>query len=286
MTEIGVDNIHFKITIEKSSLPEIRKIVDDFNVLWHNNMSNNWEELVADYRRSLQIVQTYEQTEDIEKNMEYAIALEELARADEALEIYQDILNKNSEYAPALFRTGFIYLNRDDEKGIELVRSAMEKDSDFIDVGAQILVAFFNRNGLKEKKESLQDWFDEKINLYMKKIDEAENPYLTDDFTKACISTEQRQVLKENLEKIPSIKTVYIATKKLKFSNYDLLVVGVSSKQKFSKLFFKGSSIENADKIWEVLNALNTPCFLLDLTRFGNFIPRLSKIKDSLLIKR
>mgnify|MGYP000895616343 CR=1 FL=1 len=72
--------------------------------------------------------------------MEYAIALEELARADEALEIYQDILNKNSEYAPALFRTGFIYLNRDDEKGIELVRSAMEKDSDFIDVGAQILV--------------------------------------------------------------------------------------------------------------------------------------------------
>jgi len=286
MTEIGVDNFDFQITIEKSSLPEIRKIVDDFNVLWHNNMSNNWEELVANYRRSLQIVQTYEHTEDIEKNMEYAIALEELARADEALEIYQDILNKNSEYAPALFRTGFIYLNRDDEKGIELVRSAMEKDSDFIDVGAQILVAFFNRNGLKEKKESLQDWFDEKINLYMKKIDEAENPYLTDDFTKACISTEQRQVLKENLEKIPSIKTVYIATKKLKFSNYDLLVVGVSSKQKFSKLFFKGSSIENADKIWEVLNALNTPCFLLDLTRFGNFIPRLSKIKDSLLIKR
>ncbi|HOJ48964.1 MAG TPA: hypothetical protein PLD48_08930 [Bacillota bacterium] len=77
-----------------------------------------------------------------------------------------------------------------------------------------------------------------------------------------------------------------IATKKLKYSDYDLLVVGVASKQKFSKLIFKGSSIEDADKIWEVLNTLNTPCFLLDLTRFGHFIPRLFKIKNSFLIKR
>lgn len=286
MAEIGVDSFDFPLTFEKSNLPEIRKIVNNFNIMWHNNMTENWAEYIADYKKSQEIVQTYEFTEDIEKNMAYAMALEDLAKPDEALKIYRDILEKNSEYAPALYRSGVIYLNHNDEKGIELIQSAMEKDSDFIDSGLQFLLAFLDRNGLKDKKDSLREWFFKQADIYNKKTDEAENLYLTDDFVEACITNEQRQALKENLEKINSIKTVYIATKKLQYSNYDLLVVGVFSKQKIKKQVANDNSIENADEIWEVLNTLNMPCFLLNLNQFIKFIKRLSKVENSLLIKR
>lgn len=64
------------------------------------------------------------------------------------------------------------------------------------------------------------------------------------------------------------------------------MVVGVTSKQKASKLVLKGSSIENTDEILEVLNQLETPCFLLDLNTNPQFGRRISKVENSLLIKR
>lgn len=225
-------------------------------------------------------------SEDNDKNIEYAMTLEELAKTEEALKIYENILEKNNQYSPALFRMGMIYLYNEDEKGLDFIKSAMEQDNDFIDAGLQVITAFIDRNGLKDKMEDLKEWIMEQSNIYKKKMDEVKNLYLNEIFVETCISNEQRQKLKEDLEKISSIKTVFIAKKKLKYSKFDLLVVGVVSKQKTLKLFSKRSKLENIDKIWDALNALETPCFLLDLNTNINFIKQISLVKNSELIRR
>ncbi len=286
MAEIGVDSFDFEVSFAKSNLPEIRKIVDDLNAEWHKNMAASWEDYTTDYKKSQELIRGFEISEDNDKNAEYAMALEELAKTEEALKIYENILEKNSQYAPALFRSGMIYLNREDEKGLEFVKLAMEQDNDFIDAGLQIIAAFLDRNGLKDKKEELKEWASEQSDIYNKKTDEAENLYTNEVFAEACISNEQRQKLKEDLENIPTVKTVFIATKKLKYSKHDLLVVGIVSKQKTLKLLSKGSHLENTDEIWEVLNTLETPCFLLDLNTNAHFTKQLSLVNNSELIRR
>jgi len=179
-----------------------------------------------------------------------------------------------------------IYLNRDDEKGLDFVKSAMEQDNDFINVGLQIIAEFFDRNGLKKKKEELKEWALEQADIYKKKMDEAENLYPNDVFVEADITIEQRQKLKKDLENIPSTKTVFIATKKLKYSNFDLLVVGIVSKQKTLKLLSKGKQLQNVDEIWKILNTIGTPYFVLDLNTNIYFFKQLSLIKNSELIRR
>ncbi|MPN32019.1 hypothetical protein SDC9_179494 [bioreactor metagenome] len=218
--------------------------------------------------------------------IEYAMALEELAKTEEALNIYENILQKDGQYSPALFRSGLIYLNREDEKGLDLVKSAMEQDNDFIDAGLQIIGTFIDRNGLKEKKEELKEWALEQSDIYKKKIDEVESLYPNDVFVETDLPLEQRQKLKEALGNIPSIKTVLIANKKLKYSKSDLLVVAVASKQKLGKVFWKGAHIYDVDKIEEILIELNMPYFILDLQQNAIYFKKLAAIKHSELIRR
>lgn len=286
MVEIGVDDFDFEVYFNKSDSLVVRKIVDDLNLEWLENMKEHWEDFTDDYKKSQELTESFGLSDDNEKNLENAMAYENLGKTDEALKIYESMLERDSDYAPALFRSGLIYLNRDDESGIERVKLAIEKDSDFIDVGLQVILEFLERNGMKDKKKEMRDWAEEQSEIYRKKIDEAENLYLTDNFVEADIKQEQREKLKAELEKIPSIKRVYIATKKLKYSEHDLLVVGVTSKQKASKLILKGRSLENTDEIWEILNRLETPCFLLDLNANPRFGRRISKVENSLLVKR
>ncbi len=284
MAEVGVESFDFDVSYKISALPETRKIIDDFNADWQKEMEEKWEEYTASYKKSKELVRGFEFSEDNEKNIEYAMALEDLSRGEEALEIYGKILEKDKDHAPAAFRSGLIYLSREDERGIEFVKAALEADSDFIDAGLQAISAFLNRNGLKDKKEEMEKWALEKSGIYDKKTDEAENLYLSDVLEEAEISEDKRRELKAGLEDIPEIKTVLIATKKLKYSKHDLLVVGAVLKRKASALLGAGAKTVVTDEIWRVLNTLDAHCFLLMLN--ARFLKSMLLVKNSKLIAR
>lgn len=284
MAEVGVESFDFDVSYKISALPETRKIIDDFNADWQKEMEEKWEEYTSSYKKSKELVSGFEFSGDNEKNIEYAMSLEDLSRAGEALEVYGKILEKDKDHAPAAFRSGLIYLSREDERGIEFVKAALEADSDFIDAGLQAISAFLNRNGLKDKKEEMEKWALEKSDIYDKKTDEAENLYPSDVLEEAEILEDKRRELKAGLENIPEIKTVLIATKKLQYSKHDLLIVGVVLKRKASALLGTGAKTVVTDEIWGVLNTLDAHCFLLMLN--ARFLKSMLLVKNSKLIAR
>lgn len=84
MVKIGVDDFDFQVSFNKSDSPEIRKIVDDLNLEWHENMKEQWEDFTDDYKKSRELTESFKLSDDNEKKLEYAMAFEDFGKNDEA----------------------------------------------------------------------------------------------------------------------------------------------------------------------------------------------------------
>ncbi len=288
MDKIGINDIDYKIDFSGSYeiKQEVCKIISQFNAEWYENAKENWSEYTEEYKKANELVENFKMSENNDENMEYGLALENISRLDEALNLYSKLIEINIDNAPAIFRKGIILLNSNEESGIEFIRKSMELNNEFIDSGLQVIAEFLLSNGLSEKKEELKEWAIEKAEIARKKLDETDSINTYDTFIEAKLSQEQRELLFHKLSEIQSVKTAMIATKELKYSAHDLLVVGITSKQNAENIFVKGMEIQDVDLLVSAIESLEISYFLLDLHKNLIFTKPLKLIKNSELIKR
>lgn len=284
MLEVGVTNFDFNVDFVFTNSIEITTIINDLNKMWYEAMKDEWNDYTIEYKKNMDMVNNFRNSNDNNISIEYAMAIEDLGKFSDALNVYEALLDKTPDFAPAIFRSGLIYLAKNDQKGVDLVKKAIDMNSDYIESGLGSLLTYFENNGLSDEKERLNDWAQEKIELSTKITDEIETLYPTDKFEKASLTDEQINVLKTKLMAVPSIKRVYMVSKKMQYSNKNIVVVAVSSKQKPLGRLFNGPRLLDAEEISEILESADIPYFLIGLEQNIQYLKIFKRIENSLLI--
>lgn len=160
MEALGIEDFNYDINFNDQSddyKKEIDTLIEIKNKQWHKYWSDQWEDVIKEYKEQLEIIKNYKDTDDIEKIMEYGEALEDLGEYKKALYFYKDIASKDKECAIAMYKVGQIMLMDNDEEGIEFIEKSVELDGSFFISAMGIITEYFLDNGMKEKIDEMYE---------------------------------------------------------------------------------------------------------------------------------
>ncbi|MDF2541542.1 MAG: Zn-dependent protease with chaperone function-like protein [Herbinix sp.] len=280
MKAIGVEDFCFHLSFDPKNSnykAEIDQLVQRKEKEWYDQMRNHWEELNSEYQSQVNLIKTYQPTQDKEINIEYGMALEEVGEIEKAFAVYQGILSKAFDYAPAYVRIGQIKLNNYDESGIEDLIKAINLDSDFIKPTLPIIENYLMENGMLKEKEELDDWAREKIILADNIQDELDHVMVTDQFKECNQGSDIYKKISSIIQEANKIKRAYLVIKKLQYREGEYYVIGITHKSTVTKKQKEQSYHELSEQI----SALEIPYFLLDLNENPTFLKPLSSINHS-----
>lgn len=275
INEYNLEEIKFnKNKIYKKELEKIIKFYDDY---FYNEKKGYWYEYIQQHDKLLEIIKEYDNSLDVERKIEIGNAFEELYRLDDAVKIYDEILEIEPDNAIVLFKKGLILLYKNDIRGIEVIKKSIELDTDFIEIGVDKIEQFLYENGLKSEKENLLNWFEEMDVIYNNKIKEESIIHINDVFLPHGLEEEKIKEIQEALKRNKKIKKVYLLKKELKFSNENLLILAVC---------YKGEKLENIDDVVDIFSKMNMDVSIFDLNYYYKFNKRFKKIENSLIFYR
>jgi len=281
---IGIDDFSAQLSFEKGNSDyqnEINEIIDKMNGIWAADMAEEWDNVRESYTKSQDVIDSFTETEDAEKLLEYGMALENIGENDKALTVYDKILDSNPNNAGALFRKGQILLSWKNDEGLELIKRTVDLDNDFIENGLTLIGNYLVANGMADKKDELKEWAIEKSDIHTKKQDEIDNLYPTDRFLPCDLSDETVEKVKEILLAFKSVTAAYLVKKELKHTDANYYVLAIMQ----NPLLSVKKRQANFEPITEKINELGFAYFLLDMNTNLPFTKPISLVKDSMLFK-
>ncbi|MDR2091471.1 MAG: M56 family metallopeptidase [Clostridiales bacterium] len=124
-----------------------------YNYGQYETLKNEFEALTEEQKAAL----------DSMAYAKYAMAYHNLAESDKGEKLFDLAIAADDRNALALYQKGALLISRYDPAGAEFVKSAIEKNHNYIEDGLDILGEFFTRTGRKEEKEALRAWMFEQI---------------------------------------------------------------------------------------------------------------------------
>jgi Zn-dependent protease with chaperone function len=281
---IGIDEFSGELSFEKDNSDyqkEIAGIIEKMNGIWVSDMEDEWDNVTEDYVKSRKVIDVFAPTDDVEKLLEYGMALETIGENDGALTVYDQLLDSNPDNVGALFRKGQILLSRNNDDGLELIKKTVDLDNDFTENGLMLIGNYLVANGMEEKRDELKEWALEKENTYVKKQDEIDNLHVADRFLPCDLSDEIVDKVRNVLSGFKDIKNAYLVKKELKHTVADYYVLAIMQNPLLS---FKKRQA-NFEPITEKINELGFACFLLDLNTNLPFTKPITLVKNAEIFK-
>jgi Zn-dependent protease with chaperone function len=139
-----------------------------FEVLKENNLYENERKTEYEYYETQK--NEFESLTDEQKaaldSMAYAkygIAYYNLAEWETGEKLFDKAIEADGRNALALYQKGVLRLSKYDETGVGLVKSAIEKNENYIEDGSDYISEFLVRTGRKEEKDALRPWILEQV---------------------------------------------------------------------------------------------------------------------------
>ena len=277
---VGIEDFITELSFEHDNSDyqnEVDEIIAKMNSFWAAIMADVWGIVREGYLKSLEAIDSFIETDDEDKLLEYGMALENTGDEDSAVIVYDKVLKSNPENAGALFRKGQILLTRNNEEGLDLIISAVDLDNDFIENGLSLIGNYLVANGMADKKDELKEWALKKSEIHMKKQDEINNLYSSDRFLPCDLDDETVEKIKSILLGIKYVSAAYLVKKDLKHTVGDYYVLGVELGG-FLSLNKRQTVLET---ITEEIDELDFGYYLLDLQANRSFGKAISLINNS-----
>lgn len=290
LADLGVDASNWPLDFPRSSArqSEVSQYAARFDAQWQEDARANWNELQEDFLKASQVVRAFSLSDDEYTNMDYGMALEDLGKSEDAAAFYHEVLKRSPRHVPAMFRLGTICLAQNDDNGLPLLKEALELDPEFVPLGLEAIQDYLYRNGLAETRDDLKDWFRRQEERYGLVEEEITAVGKTTPLVEARISPETRQLLKEKLAAVSSVKMVLIATRELEHATGNLLILGMTSRQSMKDVLREGSGqhLKDLDQIEEAMSFCREKWLLVDLHQDFFMTKPLKRVENSTLIKR
>ncbi|MFB2980801.1 M48 family metallopeptidase [Microseira sp. BLCC-F43] len=138
----------------------LNELTAEFNNNWKQANDTPWRQRYAYVQESLQKLQSLEQkaqkqTLSDEESWNRACWTLEFKGQEVAILLFKEILATQPSHAAANYTIGQILLQKDDSTGIDYVEKAMEKESDYVIDGCQLVSYFLNKNEKKKKQRHI-----------------------------------------------------------------------------------------------------------------------------------
>ena len=265
-----------------NKLPEMKKISDyASNIIMNHFKPHYKEERKARYLDHKQLIEEYESNKiDFPKNnlFDLAFAYRILGRIEDAIQIYEELIEEYGERPKYLISKGTAYFSLYDDRGIELVYRAMEKQKKYLKNGIDAISNFCLEMGLQDELDKIREYSKIHRDFIIEELPEVETINLKDKFLPTLLDEDAIAEIINVLAKEERIEKVYISDVIVQMK-HKVIAVGVIVKQ------------EHMEKLFDILNNFNEYLyndrpenyFLMLLNHFPQFIPKFTKVTKSLI---
>ncbi|MCK4739516.1 MAG: M48 family metallopeptidase, partial [Deltaproteobacteria bacterium] len=224
---------------------------------WQENVRDAWQDRFDYATKSnariveLEVLATSGSISD-DNLFELASLTEEFRDIKTALSIYENVLENEATHAGANFAIGRIFLDKNDKEGLPYIEKAMVENPDnYLRSGAEWLYHFYKDNDNKEKAEKYYD-IAIKSAEDEERIEAERNLYEDDELEPHGLSLEESENFLEQLKGFASLRSAFLATKKLELSPETPLYV-LAVMRKWSGLRTKKSDSNFRQELIDVL---------------------------------
>lgn len=203
--------------------PSLALLTTQFDQEWAAATAEGWRrryEEVKDGREALALLeQKFERGEELTLQEAYDRAkLTENygAGPDAALPQFEALQQRAPEDVVVCYALGARWLGRDDERGVELVRHAMENDAEAYVSGAEVLRDYYWRIGNKDEAHRWHDLMTQRAETDRLAAKERDQVLLSDKYERHGLNDEEVEALRAQLRTVPGLRKVYFVRKQVK----------------------------------------------------------------------
>ena len=179
---------------------------------------------------------------------------------DAAVDLYQQILIKNENHAPANFAIGRILLSREDFKGIPMIEQAMDLTSDLVPVGCALIQGFLWQHDREDEAEAFYRRAKEHERIVALSALERRRIHRRDRFIETGLDDATIAPIREELSKCPEVARAFLVRKEVTyFPERFLFVLGVVPRFREAFRFRLRTSQGLAKRL---ASKMNLPCIV------------------------
>lgn len=254
---------------------------------WYNLVAIPWAARKAEadaYRKELEALEAKQLASELDKDelLTRASLTFSLHGKEKGIPLVADLLQKHPDNSWANFVIGAHKVDQGDETGIALIETAMSTDVSQVPDACRYIAGYYKRSGRHEDAEK----YLERIDSFEKDVNFATDERMllrdSDQFEPHEQKEKVIEALKNDLEQIKEIKTVYLAKKKVNYlPDIPCYILGVQ---------FKAGIDLNGDRNFILCETIRMSIgFPGDIRVFpinGKQASKLAACQGSLLIKR
>ncbi|NOU63574.1 M48 family metalloprotease [Paenibacillus sp. LMG 31461] len=213
-------------------------LTDQFSQQWKMNVRKSWTERFHYYQQIKEHLERvkYDKRKDMTLHQVWEIAqmTNQLYGETDALPIYQYLIGRDPQFAPAYAEMGAALLITDEEEqhplGVEALRKAMELDHAFTFASCRQLIAYYAKLGKEDKVKEYVAYgqqYAERVQLANAERAQVRH---TDTFIPHELSEQFIIRIKKELQLYPIIKEAYLVRKKVEYfpeKNHYILMLKV-----------------------------------------------------------
>jgi Zn-dependent protease with chaperone function len=139
------------------------------------------------------------------------------AGADVALAQFEALQQGAPEDVVLCYTLGVRWLNRDEERGVALVRYAMDHDADAFVPGAEVLRDYYWRTGNRDEAHRWHELMCEHAETDRLAAKERNEVRLSDKFQRHGLSEQESEAVRAALKTIPGLRKAYLVRKRVQY---------------------------------------------------------------------
>lgn len=213
-----------------------KNYTEEINENWKKSVHNWWLER-HEYYEEIRVkinelnVKRSNESLNIDEEFDYAEAIEVLEGPKEGLRIYQDIINKHTNYPPALFAIGRILLHLNDEVGCNYIEKAIESNIGYTIEGCRLIHNYLIDCG---KPEEANEYYDrvmkfEEITKLAK--EERNSVRFSENYIEHALKETDLEEITTQLQGYDNIQEAYLIRKDVKYlKQFPLYILGMKFK--------------------------------------------------------
>ncbi|MEH1934935.1 MAG: M48 family metallopeptidase [Nostoc sp.] len=266
----------------------LQKLIEHFSQAWREEIATPWRQKYAEFQQSIATLKdlnhkSQKQQLTLEEASQRAFLTLEMEGEEAVKPLLQDILHRNAYHVSANYLIGQILLNEQDETGIKYIERAIDKDSNIVIKGCQIICSFLKEQGKIKEAKFYQERADNYGELIFKAQQERSDVRENDSFQSHNISDVEVNKLRQQLSHYPHIITVYLVQKNMQYFPEKPLHV-LSLKREIS-LFEGDYEAENSKLLNSLLqeNEFLSNLFIFILNSHLNMEKKLKRIPNSMI---
>lgn len=203
--------------------PSLARLTAQFDRNWAAATAEGWQRRHEEVRKGREALAQLEQKAaggealTLQEAFDRAKLTERYgAGAEAALAQFEALQQRAPEDVVLCYALGVRWLNRDEERGVALVRDAIDRDAEAFVPGAEVLRDYYWRIGNRDEAHRWHERMLERAEADRLDAKERDQVLLTDKYERHGLSDEAVEPIRATLKTIPGLRKAYFVRKQVK----------------------------------------------------------------------